>query len=168
VKELAAPLWLTTDRHLRCFHQQKPQQHIALLADVAQSSPLAAGLLLGNQSDITGDLLAAVKAFGSSDHQLVGQCRKRADSRVCHQPPRHRTLLHFLFQRTRHIKAQAFLGLDHAQISENLPRVCKMVSPMLVAQNVCHIAVFLIPELAGDKLILSFAQVGALFAFNTR
>jgi len=47
---------------------------------------------------------------------------------------------------SRTIKAQAFLGLDHAQISENLPKVCKMFSPMLVAQNVCHIVVFLTPK----------------------
>jgi len=35
VKELAAPLWLTADRDLRRLHQQKPQQHVALLADVS-------------------------------------------------------------------------------------------------------------------------------------
>ena len=62
MEELAAPLRLAAHRDLRCFHQQKPEQHIALLADVSQSPPVPAGLLLGNQSEVAGDLLAAVKS----------------------------------------------------------------------------------------------------------
>ena len=42
MKELMAPLLLAAHRDLRCFHQQKPQQHVALLADVAQPPALAA------------------------------------------------------------------------------------------------------------------------------
>jgi hypothetical protein len=68
VEECAAPFWMAAHRDLRCFHQQKPEQHIALLAVVSQSPPVPAGLLLGNQSDVAGDLLAAVKTFWRSDH----------------------------------------------------------------------------------------------------
>jgi hypothetical protein len=39
VEKLAAPLRLTAHRDLRRFHQQKPEQHVALLADVSQSPP---------------------------------------------------------------------------------------------------------------------------------
>src|ERR1700751_4951 len=70
MEEFIPPLRLAAHRDLRRFHQQKPQQHVALLADVAQSPPLAARLFLGNQSQITGDLLAAVKAFWSPNNQL--------------------------------------------------------------------------------------------------
>ena len=45
VEECAAPFWMAAHRDLRCFHQQKPQQHIALLAYVSQSAPISAGLL---------------------------------------------------------------------------------------------------------------------------
>jgi hypothetical protein len=58
---LAAPLRLTAHRGLHRFHRQKAQQP-ALLADVSQSPPISARLLLGNQSDIAGQLLAAVEA----------------------------------------------------------------------------------------------------------
>src|SRR5579859_7277820 len=47
MEELAAPLRLAAHRDLRRFHQQKPQQHVALLADVSQSTSVSAGLLLG-------------------------------------------------------------------------------------------------------------------------
>src|ERR1051326_3125061 len=71
VEELVAPLLLTAHRDLRRFHQQKPEQHVALLADVPQPAPISAGLLLRHQPDIAGQVLAAVKALGSSDHQFV-------------------------------------------------------------------------------------------------
>ena len=102
VKELMTPLRVTVHRDLRRFHQQKPVQHVALLADVSKPVPIPARLFLGNLPDITGALLAAAKTFGSSDHQLESQCRQWTDSGMHHQPPRHRTLLYyFLFQRTR-------------------------------------------------------------------
>jgi hypothetical protein len=103
VEECAAPLGMTAHRDLRRFHQQKPEQHVALLADVSQSAPIAAGVFLGHQPDVAGDLFAAVKTFGRSDHQLIGQCRQRADSRMRHQPSRHRSPLHLLFQVARQI-----------------------------------------------------------------
>jgi hypothetical protein len=72
VEELAAPLWLTAYCDLRRFHQQEAKQRVALFADVTQSSPIATGLFRGNQTYIAGDLLPAMKAFGSSNYQLEG------------------------------------------------------------------------------------------------
>ena len=63
VEELAAPLRLTAHRDLRRFHQQKAQQHVALLADVSQPPPISAGLFRRNQPDVAGQLLAAVEAL---------------------------------------------------------------------------------------------------------
>ena len=59
VKEPTAPLRLTAHRDSRRFYQQKPQQHIALLADVSQPAPVPAGLLLGNLSASGSDYNAA-------------------------------------------------------------------------------------------------------------
>jgi len=42
VKELAAPLRLAAHRDLGGFYQQEAQQRVALLADVAQPSPISA------------------------------------------------------------------------------------------------------------------------------
>ncbi len=42
---------------------RNPHQHVALLADVSQPPPIAAGLLLRHQPDVAGQLLAAVKAL---------------------------------------------------------------------------------------------------------
>jgi hypothetical protein len=47
VKEPIAPLRLATNRDLRRFHQQKAQQHTALLADVTQSASIAASISQG-------------------------------------------------------------------------------------------------------------------------
>src|ERR1700757_2265867 len=71
VEEPAAPLRLTAYRNLRRFHQQETQQHVALLADMSQSTTISAGLLGRNQPDVAGQLLAAVESFRRSDHQLV-------------------------------------------------------------------------------------------------
>jgi hypothetical protein len=49
VKELAAPLRLAAYRDLGGFHQQKAQQRVALLAEVAQSAPISAGLFRRHQ-----------------------------------------------------------------------------------------------------------------------
>ena len=54
VEKLATPLLLTPHRDLRRFHQQKAQQHVALLADVSQSAPISAGLFRRNQTDVAG------------------------------------------------------------------------------------------------------------------
>jgi len=40
VKEPTAPLRLTAHRDLRRFHQQKSEQHVALLADVSHPAPV--------------------------------------------------------------------------------------------------------------------------------
>ena len=68
VEELAAPLLLTAYRHLRRFHQQEAQQHVALLADVSQSSPISTGLFGWNQTYVAGDWLGAGKTFRRSNH----------------------------------------------------------------------------------------------------
>src|ERR1700739_1095667 len=101
--KLAAPLRLTAPRDVRRFPQQETQQHVALLADVSQPPPISAGLFRRNQPDVAGQLLAAGEAVWGSDHQLVSQCRQRANSGMRHQPSRYRALLHFLFQCMRQI-----------------------------------------------------------------
>jgi hypothetical protein len=68
VEELAAPLRLTAYRDLGRFHQQEPQQRVALFADMSESSPVAAGFLRRNQPHIAGDLLATPETFGSANH----------------------------------------------------------------------------------------------------
>jgi hypothetical protein len=68
VKKLAAPLRIAAHRHLRGFHQQEVQQRVALLADVAQPSPVSAGFLRRHQPHVAGDLLRALEAFRRSDH----------------------------------------------------------------------------------------------------
>ena len=65
MEESTAPLGLAAYRDLRRFHQQKPEQRIALLADVSQSPPIATGLLRRHQSHVAGHLLAAVETLGS-------------------------------------------------------------------------------------------------------
>ena len=64
------PLRLTTHGHLGRFHQQIAQQGVPLLVDMSETSAIAAGFLRRNQPNIAGDLLAAVKSFWSSNHQL--------------------------------------------------------------------------------------------------
>ena len=68
MKKLAAPLRLAAHRHLRGFHQQEALQNVALFADVAQPSPISAGLFRGDQPDVAGDLLRAGKTFRRSNH----------------------------------------------------------------------------------------------------
>ena len=63
VEELTAPLRLAAYRDLRCFHQQKTKQRVALFADVSKSAAIATGLFRRNQPDIAGDLFPAVKPF---------------------------------------------------------------------------------------------------------
>ncbi len=101
VEKPTAPLRLTSYGDLRRFHPQKPEQCVPLLADVPQPPPIAAGFLRRYQPHIAGDLFPAVKAFGSSDHQLESQCPQRSNSGMRHQSSRHRPLLHFLFHSTR-------------------------------------------------------------------
>src|SRR5579862_4079235 len=88
VEEPAAPLRLTSYRNLRRLHQQKPEQRVALFADVSQSPPIPTGLLRRYQSHIAGHLLATVETFRSSDHQLEGERRQRSDSGMRHHADR--------------------------------------------------------------------------------
>jgi hypothetical protein len=101
VEELIAPLGLTAHRDLRRFHQQKAQQHVALFADVSQSTTISAGLFRRNQTYVAGDLFAAMKTLRRSDYQLEGQRRQGSDSGMRRQAPRHGTFFHFFFQGTR-------------------------------------------------------------------
>ena len=61
VKVLAAPFRKAAHCDLGCFHQQETQYRTALLGDVSQPSPIAAGVFQRHQSQIAGHLLAAVK-----------------------------------------------------------------------------------------------------------
>src|SRR5882757_8667240 len=58
---LTAPFREASHRDLGCLHQQEAQYPTALLGDVSEPSPIAAGLLRRHQSPIAGHLLAAVK-----------------------------------------------------------------------------------------------------------
>ena len=98
MKELAAPLRIAAHRHLRRFHQQEAQQRVALLADVAQSSSVSAGLFRRYQPHVAGNLLRAGKTFRRSNHQLERQCGQRTHSGMRAQLPRHGPALHDLFQ----------------------------------------------------------------------
>src|SRR5438552_5537826 len=77
VEKPAPPVGVSADRDLGRFHQQKAQQRVTLLADVAQPSPIPAGFLRRHQPHIAGDLLAAAKAFWRSDDQFERQRRQR-------------------------------------------------------------------------------------------
>jgi hypothetical protein len=46
---------------LRCFSQQDTQQRAALLGDVSQPLMASTGVFARDQSDIAGDLLAALE-----------------------------------------------------------------------------------------------------------
>src|SRR5437667_3192197 len=93
VEKPAPPVGVRADRDLGRLHQQKAQQRVTLLADVAQPSPIPAGLLRRHQPHIAGDLLAAAKAFWRSDDRFERQRRQRPHPRMGHQSPRHRSLL---------------------------------------------------------------------------
>src|SRR6266481_9319696 len=57
-------------------------------ADVTQSLLASTGLLTRDHPHVCADLLAALKPRRSSDDQHVGQCRKRTDAGMSHQPHR--------------------------------------------------------------------------------
>jgi hypothetical protein len=58
---------------LCCFHQQKTQQCIALLADVPQPLPAGAGVFARNQPGLAANLLAARKPIRSQNDKNVSQ-----------------------------------------------------------------------------------------------
>src|SRR5438067_1311277 len=81
-------------RTLRCLHQQPAQKRIPLLADVSQPLPTtAAGMLRGNQTKITGQLVFQLRAPA---HQLVAmqqQLPRVTLGRRRHPDPRKTLLL---------------------------------------------------------------------------
>ena len=103
VEILAAPFRVAAYRDLRRFHQQEAHQRVALFGDVAQPSPLSAGVLQRHQSQIARDLLATLKPLGSPDDQHKGQRGQCTHSGVCLQAPCFGTLLHFLLDRLRQL-----------------------------------------------------------------
>jgi hypothetical protein len=62
VKKLAAPLGMAAHRNLGRFHQQKPQQSVALLADMSESSPIPLDSPM-EPAHIAGDLFWALETF---------------------------------------------------------------------------------------------------------
>jgi hypothetical protein len=83
VEELAAPLRLTTHRDLGRFHQQEPQQRVALFADMSESPPIAAGdSNVRNPTPLSGVLLLLVRVI-SATGSVVGD-RLRAFSKRTH------------------------------------------------------------------------------------
>ncbi len=81
----APSIRITTHGGLCCFHQQKTQQRIALLADVSQPLPSGTGVLRRDQPHITAGLLAAMEPLWSSDDQHEGQRRQWSYAGVRHQ-----------------------------------------------------------------------------------
>jgi len=68
---------VATHRALRRFHQQLPQEPVALLADPAQPLPSARAVLARNQPHIAGHLLAPLKPPDIADGHRKRQCRDR-------------------------------------------------------------------------------------------
>jgi hypothetical protein len=81
-----SPLRTASCCRLGGLHQQETQQGVALLADVPQSLLAGTGVFTRNHAHVVADLLATLKPTRSSDDQHVGQCRKRAHTRMGHQP----------------------------------------------------------------------------------
>ena len=84
---------------LRRLPQQVPEQRVALFADVAQTPAIGTGVLAGNQSEITGHLLAATKSIGSAQDQHKSQCCDRPHSRMALQSLHLWNPLRFLLDR---------------------------------------------------------------------
>jgi hypothetical protein len=98
VEKLLTPLRLAAHGDLGSFHQQEAQQRVALLADVAQSSSIAAGLFRWHQPYVAGDLLGTFESdlgFRSLIRMPEGQ---RANSGMRAQLSSHGPSLHDLFQ----------------------------------------------------------------------
>ena len=72
---LIAPLRDAACRNLRRFHQQETQQRVALFRDVSQPSSIPARFLQRHQTQIAGDLLAALKTitYENGEKRLVPQ-----------------------------------------------------------------------------------------------
>src|SRR5216684_2628665 len=82
------PVRVATRSCLSSLHQQETQQGAALLADVPEPLLAATGVLAGDHPHVVADLLATMKAAGSSNDQHVGERRKWPHARMRHQPQR--------------------------------------------------------------------------------
>jgi len=94
VKVSAAPFRKAAYRNLRRLHQQEAQHRTALFRDMSQPALVPTGLFHWNQTEIAGDLLAALKAFRLADDQHKRQCGEGTDSGMRRQSLRRRALLH--------------------------------------------------------------------------
>src|SRR5580765_6532301 len=93
-----SPVRMNARRCLGCFHQQEAQQGTALLADMSKSLLASTGRLTRDHPHVRADLLAALKPRRCSDDQHVGECGKRSDAGMRHQPHRLRPLSGFPFE----------------------------------------------------------------------
>ena len=76
VEKLAPPLRLTAHGHLGRFHQQIARQGVPLLADMSETSAIAAGFLRRNQPHIAGRFACrSVLEFQSPTRTLVPAMR---------------------------------------------------------------------------------------------
>jgi hypothetical protein len=103
VEKLVAPPAIAACRRLRRFHQQEPQQAVALFTDMAQPPSFPAGVFLWDQSQIAGDLLATVEAIGFPDDQHKGDCGQSTHPGMSHQASSCATFLRLLLDRPRQL-----------------------------------------------------------------
>ena len=103
VKVPVAPAHIATHRDLRRFHRQKTQQGVALLTDVSQAAMFSAGIFLRDQTEIAGDLFAAVEALRFSEDQHESQGRQRTHRGMGHQALRFGAFLGLLLNRSRQL-----------------------------------------------------------------
>src|SRR3984885_4092827 len=84
---LPPQLFIESHSRLCRFHQQRAHHGVPLLADRSQFLTSARGMLAGNQSQITGHLLAARKPSHRPERQRVGQPHHWPHARMGHQQP---------------------------------------------------------------------------------
>jgi hypothetical protein len=85
VKVLTAPFRQAAHCDLGRFYQQETQYRTALLGDVSEPSPMAAGVFQRHQSQVAGHLLAAVKPIRFPDDQHERQPGQRAHAAAASQ-----------------------------------------------------------------------------------
>ena len=126
VEELAAPMRLTAHRDLRRFHQQEPQQRVALFADVSQASPIPARFLRRNQARHSW-------RFACHNRNVL-ECQSptrrptpsvHPDSGMRHQSPCDGPLLHFPLERSRQVvdlRSQLVEYVEQVSAASECPR----------------------------------------------
>src|SRR6266550_791573 len=92
-----AQLGIVARRRLSRFHQQEAQKRTALLADVSQLLPPAAGVFARDQPEVAAYLAPRFESLRRPQRQHYGQRRHRPHSRMRHQAHRRRPLLDFCF-----------------------------------------------------------------------